>query len=157
MRIRPISKTIAVGLLWLLALSPVWPCSWAEGYFYQVTELKGKVVGSESVLARRMRWIRQSFTQKGAILTLYQYCAPCGLDQKVIVNTVKTNNDGKFDFGPLKKGHYTLIIDPAGWDGGTIFAVEVRDMPKATDSVTLDVSPNFPDCTGGHEFLVSTK
>ena len=157
MGLRPISKAIVVGLLWVLTLPPVWPGTWVEGYFYQVTALKGQVVGSESVVARQMRWLRQSFTQKDANLTRYQYCSLCGLDQMVIVKTVKTNKDGKFDFGPLKEGRYKLTIRPAGWDGEDSLALQVKDMPKATDSVTLDVSPNSPDCPGGHEFLVSTK
>jgi hypothetical protein len=37
-----------------------------------------------------------------------------------------------------------------GW-----FDVEVTDSVKATKSITIDVSPVHPDCTGGHEFIVT--
>ena len=46
-------------------------------------------------------------------------------------------------------GHYTLRID-----GGSLFDVEVKDLPRVTASLTIDVSPVSPDCTGGHEFIV---
>ena len=61
-------------------------------------------------------------------------------------------HSGNFDFGPLKIGHYTL-----GIDGNDFYDVELKDLPLATVSVTLDVTPAKPDCTGGHEFIVKTK
>jgi len=67
------------------------------------------------------------------------------------VKTVETNSDGRFDFGPLKTGHYTLVIE------GDQFDVEIKDLPRLTESVTIDVSPIFPDCTGGHEFILKEK
>jgi len=67
------------------------------------------------------------------------------------VKTVETNSDGHFDFGPLKIGHYTLVIE------GDQFDVEIKDLPRLTESVTIDVSPIFPDCTGGHEFILKEK
>jgi len=68
-----------------------------------------------------------------------------------LVKTVETNSDGRFDFGPLKTGHYTLVIE------GDQFDVEIKDLPRLTESVTIDVSPIFPDCTGGHEFILKEK
>jgi hypothetical protein len=68
-----------------------------------------------------------------------------------LVKTVETNSDGRFDFGPLKAGHYTLVIE------GDQFDVEIKDLPRLTESVTIDVSPIFPDCTGGHEFILKEK
>lgn len=57
--------------------------------------------------------------------------------------TVETNEHGRFDFGSLKFGHYTLRVD------GDLFDVEIKDLPRQTESVTIDVSPIYPDCTGG--------
>ena len=69
-----------------------------------------------------------------------------------VIRTVETDTEGRFDFGPLGTGHYTLAID-----GNDSFDVEIKVLPQATESVTIDVSPVFPDCTGGHEFVVKTK
>ena len=69
-----------------------------------------------------------------------------------LIRTVETDDRGNFDFGPLRIGHYTLRIDDSVW-----FDVEVKDLPQVTESVTIDVSPFYPDCTGGREFLVKTR
>jgi hypothetical protein len=68
-----------------------------------------------------------------------------------IVKMVETDGDGMFDFGPLQAGHYTLTIDDED-----SFDVEVKELPQVTESVTIDVSPVYPDCTGGHEFIART-
>ena len=69
-----------------------------------------------------------------------------------LVKAVKTDGSGRFDFGDLQEGHYTLVIDwpseSAGW-----FDVEIKKLPRPTTSVKIDVSPVYPDCTGGHEFI----
>jgi hypothetical protein len=67
------------------------------------------------------------------------------------VKAVETDGDGRFDFGPIKTGHYTLRVD------GDQLDVEVKDLPPMTESVTIDVTPVYPDCTGGHEFIVRGK
>jgi hypothetical protein len=152
-------KSIAVAIAFLLFLGvpQAQPCSWAVGYFHQITVLKGQVVGSNIALFQPVRWLRQSFVRKRAKLTLYQYCWPCALNEMVPVKTVETDNDGKFDFGVLGPGHYTLVVDEKTWGRSDRFDVEVKDLPRSTESVTIDVSPNFPDCTGGHEFIVKMK
>jgi hypothetical protein len=61
-----------------------------------------------------------------------------------IIRSVETDNKGRFDFGPLGTGHYTLIIDDED-----SFDVEIKELPQVTESVTIDVTPVFPDCTGG--------
>jgi hypothetical protein len=63
--------------------------------------------------------------------------------------SVLDDREGRFDFGPLGTGHYTLEIDGKDW-----FDVEIKVLPQVTESVTIDVSPVFPDCTEGHEFVV---
>ena len=47
-----------------------------------------------------------------------------------------------------KTGHYTLTVND------DLFDVEVTSMSYIMESVTIDVSPVYPDCTGGHEFIV---
>jgi hypothetical protein len=64
------------------------------------------------------------------------------------VKAVETDGDGKLDFGPIKTGHYTLRADGDQFD---------LDLPLMTESVTIDVTPVYPDCTGGHEFIVRVK
>jgi hypothetical protein len=74
-----------------------------------------------------------------------------------LVKKLTTDNHATFDFGSLSQGHYTLIIDHAGWGSSARLDVEVKTLPRETDSVTIDISPNFPDCKGGHEFIVNSK
>jgi len=125
-------------------------CSWAIGYFYQVTALRGRVVGTETSHVFAPRWLRQSFARKYVKLALYEYRQP--FDSKLIVKTVETDKNGVFDFGPLKIGYYTLTIDDQD-----AFDVEVKNLPQVTESVLIDASPVYPDCSGGHEFIVKTK
>jgi len=151
MILRVRSAAIAVVFLLLFAASQVRPCTWAIGYFYQVTALKGQVVGTN--VRGLPRWLRQSFARKHAKLTLYEYRWPrIGWSGMPLVRAVETDGDGKFNFGPVKTGHYTLMV---GEDQS--FDVEVKDLPDVTESITIDVSPVYPDCTGGHEFVVKWK
>jgi hypothetical protein len=70
-----------------------------------------------------------------------------------LIKEVRTSKGGWFDFGVLQEGHYTLIIDwPAEY--ANWFDVEIKKLPKATSSVKIDVTRVYPDCTGGHEFIV---
>jgi hypothetical protein len=144
------TATVLAPLL-LLAVLQVHACEWAEGSFYQVTALKGRVVGT--AYRGLPRWLRQSFAKKHAKLVLYEYRRPWTRNEMPpIVKTIETDANGVFDFGPLRTGHYTLEIKGEDW-----FDVEIKDLPQATESVTIDVSPVSPDCTGGHEFNVKTR
>jgi hypothetical protein len=125
-------------------------CEWAVGYFYRVTALKGQVVGT--TYHGLPRWLRQSFAKKHAKLVLYEYRWPRSRNNMPpAIKTVETDGEGMFNFGPLRTGHYTLAIDDED-----SFDVEIKEQPHATESVTIDVSPVYPDCTGGHEFIVRT-
>jgi hypothetical protein len=73
------------------------------------------------------------------------------------VKSTQTDSHGSFDFGILTSGHYTLTVDDENWGSSDWFDVEITSFPKETASVTVDISPNFPDCEGGHEFVVNTK
>jgi hypothetical protein len=134
----------------LLAVLQARACEWAVGYFYQVTALKGQVVGT--TYHGLPRWLRQSFAKKHAKLVLYEYRWPRAQNNMPIIRTVESDGHGMFDFGPLRAGHYTLAVDDED-----SFDVEIKEQPQATESVTIDVSPVYPDCTGGHEFIVRTK
>jgi hypothetical protein len=143
---------LAVALLVLILVSRTSACQFARGYFYQVTALKGRVVGTP--WHGLPRWLRQSFAKKHAKLALYEYRWPLAAwYEALVVKTHETDSHGDFDFGPPKTGHYMLRIDDEN-----LFDVEVKeDLPRVTDSVIVDVSPVFPDCTGGHEFVVKEK
>jgi hypothetical protein len=128
-------------------------CSWAVGYFHQVTALHGRVVGSGWI---GIRWLRQSVSINDATLTLYEYRFPSWTKQNKQIAVVKTDKHGDFDFGSVPKGHYSLNIEvDDSYRMGGWFDVEVTDSVKATKSITIDVSPVHPDCTGGHEFIVT--
>ena len=143
------TATVLASLL-LLAVLQAHAYTWSIGYFYQVTALKGRVVGT--TYHGLPRWLRQSFARKHAKLVLYEYRWPRSRnDIPPIVRTLEADGKGAFDFGPLRTGHYTLAID-----GEDSFDVEIKELPQVTESVTIDVSPVYPDCTGGHEFSVKT-
>ena len=143
--------TLAIISLALLFAFHTSACSLVLGYFYQLTSLKGRVVGTkEHHVFDPPRWLRQSVVQNHAKLTLYEYRQP--FDKRLLVKTVETDDHGSFDFGPLGIGHYTLRIDDEN-----SFYVEIKDLPRKTESVTIDVSPVYPDCSGGHEFIVKMK
>jgi hypothetical protein len=145
------NTAIVLAALLLLAVLQARACTWAVGYFYQVTALKGQVVGT--TYHGLPRWLRQSFAKKHAKLVLYEYRWPRARNNMPpVIKTVETDGKGMFDFGPLQTGHYTLAIDDQD-----SFDVEIKELPQVTDSVTIDVSPVYPDCTGGHEFIVRTR
>jgi hypothetical protein len=154
---RKLIESVLLFLFVLVILPQAHSCSWAEGYFYQVSALRGNVVGAKIGPLQYSRWLRQSFARKNAELTLYQYRRPLKQrDEMSLVKTTKTDVDGRFDFGEIAPGHYTLIVDDGDWGTANWFDVEVKQQAKQTVAVTIDVSPNFPDCKGGHEFIVRT-
>jgi hypothetical protein len=136
-------------------------CSWAPGYFYQVTGLRGIVVGMDNywpLLGYHSypRWLRQRAKRGNATLRLYKYRWPRGFRESQPVAETKSDRYGKSDFGSLPGGHYALVIDcPEHW--GDIFDVEIKKLPAETESVKIDVSPVNPDCSGGHEFIRYSK
>lgn len=142
-------RMAAFSLLLLLAQSSS-ACTWAPGYFHQVTHLKGKVVG-RSLGSVQFRWLRRMFSVSGAELVLYEYSQPWDKKRPAVAR-VKANSAGEFDFGNILEGHYRLEI--SGENLYDLFDVEVTNKALATRSIMIDVSPIFPDCTGGHEFEV---
>jgi hypothetical protein len=152
---------LRVGLTILLTLvllvSAAYPCTWAQGYFHQVTRLRGTVVGVKNGdLRHPFRLLRQHVDVAQASLTLYDYPVRWtdGVKNR-IVKQVIADDRGDFDFGTLPAGHYTLLI--ASSRGEDVFDIQVTTLKQPTASVTVDVSPNYPDCTGGHEFISVTE
>jgi hypothetical protein len=135
----------------MLYVQLAYPCSWAVGYFHQVTSLRGTVVGMNRGWPR---WVRQHVARENVKLRLYEYRWPLhNRNEMPLVKTMTTDRDGKFDFGEVKEGHYTLVVDwPSEY--ANLFDVEIKKLPKATSSIKIDASPVYPDCTGGHEFIV---
>jgi hypothetical protein len=148
-----IEFALAVAWLVLLSVSNISSCEFAEGYFYQVTTLRGQVLGT--TFRGLPRWLRQSIARKHVKVTLYEYRRPSRRTDQPLVKTVETDGEGKFYFGSLKTGHYELVVgDVSSLES---FDVEVTELSRATESVTIDASPFYPDCTGGHKFIVRTK
>src|SRR3974390_2058993 len=149
-------ESVLLCLFVLIVSTQANPCSWAEGYFYQVSALRGNVVGAKIGPLQYSRRLRQSFARKNATLTLYQYRRPIKQREEMpLVRATKTDADGRFDFGEVAPGHYTLIVDDGDLGTSNWFDVEVKQQ-RRTVAVTIDVSPNFPDCKGGHEFIART-
>lgn len=145
-RIGLLKVTMAIISLGLISALHVGACSFGGGYFYQITALKGRVVGTQELhIFDSPRWLRQTFVRRHARLTLYEYRQP--FDRRLLVKAVETDDQGSFDFGQLRIGHYTLRIDD-----DNSFDVEIKDLPQKTESVLIDASPVYPDCSGGHEF-----
>lgn len=70
-----------------------------------------------------------------------------------VVKTIESDDKGRFDFGTLQQGHYTLVIDwPEAYSNW--FDVEITDRVRPTASVKIDLTRTYPDCRGGHEFIV---
>jgi hypothetical protein len=72
-----------------------------------------------------------------------------------VIKTVSADDSGRFDFGAVKPGHYTLAIDDGQFSDS--FDVEIKAQGPPTVSVMIDVSPVSPDCKGGHKFIVKTQ
>jgi len=133
-------------------------CEWAEGYFYQVTSLRGRVVDRDHTLLESIRWWKQTFPTAHAMLSLYEYRRPISsLNDMPLVRTLETDSEGEFDFGSLRTGHYTLTVEDRQRGMFDMFDVEVKDSPRVTESVTIDVTHTTLDCKGGHYFIVKNK
>jgi len=146
--------------LTFLALLTIQPsvcsaCTFVDGYFYQVTDLHGQVVGRR-LGPLQFRWLRQSFNAKGANLTLYEYRPSTRREHLKNIAAARADDGGRFNFNSIQEGHYILIVEAKDL-GEQRFDVEVTPRTKATTSVLIDVSPVRPDCTGGHEFIVRVK
>jgi hypothetical protein len=74
-----------------------------------------------------------------------------------VIKKSRTDSSGGFDFGPMNDGHYTLVIDDGPWKKSDWLDVEIKNLRRPTDSVTIDISPTSPDCKGGHKFTVNVK
>jgi len=152
--LRPVVVAVAV----LLTVGSATPCSWVEGYFYRVTQLRGTVVGAQIGPLQYVRWLRQSFVRADVTLTLYEYRPRIKSRSELpLVRAIQSDVHGGFDFGALPSGHYSLIAEDKRWGYSDRFDVEVTALPKETTSVIVDISPNFPDCKGGHEFIVNAN
>lgn len=150
-------KTVVVACILLLTVPQGHTCTLARDYFYQVTVLRGRIVGIGNHSLRFLPWLRHSIARKYARLELRDYRSPGTRNDMPLVKAIETNADGKFDFGALKAGHYAIFIEDEPSGISDSFDVEIKDLPHPTESVTIDVSPFTPDCKGGHEFLIRTK
>jgi hypothetical protein len=130
-------------------------CTWARGYFHQVTHLNGRVVG-RSLGPLQFQWLRRMFSVGNAELLIFNYNQPSTWHTKALAIAVtRTNPAGEFEFKGVPEGHYLLVID-----GGSLqdaFQVEITSKVKPTKSILIDISPTFPDCTGGHQMEISSK
>ena len=148
-----IAAAVVVFML-AVACSKTLACHWAIDYFYQVTNLRGTVVGSDFPVLHSFRWYRQSVVRPDAKLRLYEFCWPCDTLSRGPLKTVVAESGGKFDFGGLTPGHYYLKIDDEKGPLSALFQIEVRGAQNPKESEIIDISSVSPDCTGGHEFTL---
>jgi hypothetical protein len=153
MRDRFVLRAIILAAL-VFHLQLAYPCSWAIGYFHQITRLRRTVVGMHRGWPR---WLRQRVARGDVNLRLYEYRWPLhDRSEMKLVKTARTDDSGRFDFGVLQEGHYTLVIDWPSEDANW-FDVEIKELPRPTSLVKIDVSPVYPDCTGGREFTAFSE
>ena len=151
---RAISIAVTIVLLTIVPVHLVHGCSWVQGYFHQVTILKGRVVGRKLFgPLQYIRWLRQR-PVSAAQLKVYKYVYPLRDKHELVeVATASSDSSGHFDFGSsVPEGHYYLEISSA--DLRDWFDVEIAKKVKSTKGVLIDISPNYPDCKGGHEFVI---
>src|SRR5690349_16372551 len=97
-------------------------CSRTHGYFYQVNCLRGQVVGMANYwpllgYGSYPSWLRHRVTRGNVRLRLYEYGWPIrNHSETPLVKTMTTDKNGRFDFGTVPVGHYTLVIDWPGVD-----------------------------------------
>ena len=115
------------------------------------------MVGSNFSVVHSFRWYRQSVVRPKAKLSLYDFCWPCDVWSGAPVKAVVADSHGKFDFDLLKAGHYFLKIEDEKGELSAVFQIEVKDAPNPKESEIIDISLNYPDCTGGHEFIVKVN
>jgi hypothetical protein len=156
-RTNPRIKLLIIASLSLATISPAHSCSLIPGYFYQLTALKGQVVGAQNFILQSIPWLRQSLGRNHAELTLYEYSQTKSLATRPKLKTIAADSHGNFDFGPITPGHYALTIHEPTWNNSDYFDVEIKSLPTPTASVLIDISPIHPDCTGGHQIIVKTK
>ncbi len=150
MRVRSASAVLIAAYAFAAVVSA---CSFPPGYFHQATALKGRNLHAFGPL-QYWRWLRQS-PLSNAELTLVEYRSiEDKRSNKPVrrIASVKADKGGWFDFGLIAAGHYTLNIQ--GFDLVDSFDVEITPSVPTTDYVTIDVSPVYSDCKGGHEFVV---
>src|ERR1700728_1276466 len=87
---RMASATGIIVVILTLGVSRILACSWAIGYFHQVTSLRGTIVGSTFPILHSFRWFRQSVVRPHAKLALYDYCWPCDVRNLAPVKTALT-------------------------------------------------------------------
>jgi hypothetical protein len=150
---------VAAAVVFMLAVarSKIFACAWAIDYFYQVTNLRGTVVGSDFSFLHSFRWHRQSVVRPDAKLRLYEFRWPCDAVSRATLKTVFTDSGGKFDFGVLQPGHYYLKIDDEKGSLSALFQIEVRGAQNPKESEIIDISSVSPDCTAGHEFTLKVN
>ncbi len=146
---------VAIALMGGMSLF-AYGCQFTDGYFHQVTRLQGRVAGKNLKAfgpLQHVRWLRQSYSVE-AELTLYKYEWPIERPDKLVgVAHTRSDSSGYFNFGDsVPEGHYFLVITKS--ELSERFDVEITKKVKPTKSITIDVSPVYPDCKGGHEFVV---
>jgi len=149
-----IPKQTFCTLALALSLPLSFACSFPIGYFYQVSNLRGTIVGVANHDPRHeSRLMRQRVTQEGLLVTLREYRWPVQDTSKLrVIAQTKTGKNGEFDLSNAPDGHFFLDIDTP-W-GDDSYSIQVAHHPQGNRSLLIDVSPVHPDCTGGHEFIV---
>jgi hypothetical protein len=112
MRSWSLCRVLLAGALGLQAQQAI-SCSLAAGYFHQVTRLRGTLVGMGNywpLLGYRSypRWLRQRVVRENVNLRLYDYHGARSIRESQPVATIRADEKGRFDFGTVPEGHYTL-------------------------------------------------
>lgn len=129
-------------------------CSFAIGYFHQVTSLKGQVLESSIVSPLKFHRLRRMFAVSGAELEVYEYAGGKWTGGRKPVASTIANNVGEFAFTSLKDGHYSLQIKKGNREDW--FDIEIIRTIPVTQKITFDISSVNTDCSGGHQAEVES-
>lgn len=136
-----------------LLIASARPCTLAPNYFYKVTALRGQVVGVQGGDWRHpIPSLRHKVVRPNVTIGLYKYNELRSM-QEPPLKIVHSDEKGRFDFGTLREGRYFVRFDDSHhFEDG--FNVEIQPAAPATHSILVDISPIYPSCKGGHEFLI---
>lgn len=124
------ARSLAVVILGILLVctTRLVACGWAIGYFHQVTQVKGRVVG-QSLGPVQFQWLRRMFSISGAELDIYEYRRTGWSDVRTPLAHVVADKSGAFQFDQLKEGHYSLRVRGGGLEDW--FDVEINEQSSS--------------------------
>jgi len=111
----------------------------------RLARFRGEVVGKKLSIVQ-YRWLRRRFKAVGTTLSLARELPSTEYQGNVIrhsdrVGDVVVDKSGRFDFGDLMPGVYSLVVAYPG-EAGVVFGFVIDPAARSTD-VLIDASPAY--------------